>query len=175
MLADVLENDERIEVHDRQYPSMDVAPEDCYYVELNQDRHNQIKPYERYVFRVLDPLLHEERYKLDRELLLRSFGRRTECFGLYMANQRPWIEEAAFFIGENDKIEDPKHSPKLVTQSLENIGPEYFLFTLAKNPGLMAFSADVSDELVYVIRRFCCSLRFSKRIAVARGELPGIN
>ena len=170
MLEDVVRNDETVEMHERKYPPMDFAPEECYYAELAPQKEEKIKSAERYIFRVLDPLLHDDSLTSDREILLGCFSTRRDCFKIYMSQQIPWVEEAAYFIGVNDHINDPQHSPKLIEQVTTQIGPEYRLYVLAKNPALLDLGVDVNDEKIFTIRRFCSSLRLSKRIAFARRE-----
>jgi hypothetical protein len=171
MLEDVVINDEEKEIHEDRYPPMDVAPEECYYAELSESKQAKIKPSERYIFRVIEHLLYDDALRVDRETLLGCFGARKGCLGLYLSWQKPWIDEAAYFIGVNQGVDDPAHSPKLMNQVLDQIGPEYNLYVLAKNPGLLDLGTEITDEKIMIIRRFCSSLRLSKRIAIAKGEL----
>jgi hypothetical protein len=171
MLDDVVRNDETTEIHERHYPPLDFAPEECYYSELPLKKEEKIKLSERYIFRVLEPLLHDESLISDREVLLGCFSTRRDCFKIYMSQQIPWVEEAAYFIGLNDHVDDPQHSLKLIDQVTNQIGPEYRLYVLAKNPALLDLGVDLNDDKILTIRKFCSSLRLSKMIAFARREL----
>ena len=171
MLDDVVRNGEWAEIHESRYP-MDMAPEDCYYAELSPQEEQKILVPERYVFRVIEPLFSEGEFRVDRETLLGCFGARKESLRIYLSWQSPWIKEAAYFIGLNDHIPDPEHSDKLMNLVINYIGPKYRLYVLAKNPGLLDLGTEITDDKILIVRRFCSSLRLSKRIALAKGELP---